>query len=316
MHPEEDRKSVISLFAGAGGSSLGYQAAGFIELLAVEFDQNAVDCLKANFDFPVWSKDIKGLSVSECLKLAQIKPGELDVLDGSPPCQGFSTAGARHFDDDKNKLFKEYIRLLRGLKPKVFVLENVSGLIKGKMKLIFAEIMKELKQSGYNVKCKLMNAKYYDVPQSRQRVIFIGTRLDLGHPSFPSPQRNLLAADEAIVGADLSIMKKYKSTSKIETMIKKCKPGQNVSSAYGVTSYFNWSRCAAGKPAQTIIKTLPMYHPHEDRWLSIGEVKRLQTFPDTYAFSGSYHEQLARLGNAVPPKMMEAIARHISVNIL
>ena len=106
-------------------------------------------------------------------------PGELDLLDGSPPCQGFSTAGKRRMNDGRNQLFREYIRLLRGLKPKVFVMENVSGMVKGKMKLIFAEIIRELKASGYHVKARLMNAMYYGVPQSRQRMIIIGVREDI-----------------------------------------------------------------------------------------------------------------------------------------
>ena len=93
-----------------------------------------------------------------------LEPGELDVLDGSPPCQGFSTAGRRNMEDGRNQLFKEYVRLLRGLRPKVLVMENVSGMVKGKMKLIFAEIMRELKASGYTVSARLMNAMYYGVP--------------------------------------------------------------------------------------------------------------------------------------------------------
>ena len=82
-------------------------------------------------------------------------------------------------DDGRNQLFREYVRLLRGLKPKAFVMENVSGMVKGKMKLIFAEIMRELKASGYYVSARRMNAMYFGVPQSRQRMIFIGVREDL-----------------------------------------------------------------------------------------------------------------------------------------
>ncbi len=182
LKPRElDAPTVISLFTGGGGSSLGYSMAGYRELLAVEWDDNAVETFKLNFpDVPVYHGDIAKLSVDECTKLADIEPGELDLLDGSPPCQGFSTAGKRILNDPRNQLFREYVRLLRGLKPKVFVMENVSGLVKGKMKLVFAEIMRELKASGYQVKCQLMNAKYFYVPQSRERLIFIGVRNDLG----------------------------------------------------------------------------------------------------------------------------------------
>jgi DNA (cytosine-5)-methyltransferase 1 len=172
--------TVISLLAGCGGSSLGYSMAGYRELLAVEWDDHAVETFKANFpDVPVFHGDIAKLSVEEVLRITGLKPGELDVLDGSPPCQGFSTAGKRKMDDGRNQLFREYIRLLRGLQPKVLVMENVSGMVKGKMKLIFVDILKELKSSGYHVSARLMNAMYYGVPQSRQRMIFVGVRKDI-----------------------------------------------------------------------------------------------------------------------------------------
>jgi DNA (cytosine-5)-methyltransferase 1 len=154
--------------------------AGYRELLAVEWDDHAVETFKLNFpDVPVWHGDINKLSIEECLKITGLQPGQLDLLDGSPPCQGFSTAGTRKMDDGRNQLFREYVRLLCGLKPKVFVMENVSGMVKGKMKLIFAEIMRDLKASGYYVSARLMNAMYFGVPQSRQRMIFIGVREDL-----------------------------------------------------------------------------------------------------------------------------------------
>ncbi len=194
-----DAPSVISTFAGGGGSSLGFSMAGYKELLAVEWDNNAVETLRLNFpDLPIYHGDIAKLSVEECMKLAGVSEGELDLFDGSPPCQGFSTAGKRVMDDPRNQLFREFIRLLRGLKPKVFVMENVSGLVKGKMKLIFVEILKELKASGYEVKVKLLNAMYFNVPQSRQRLIFIGVRNDLGvRPSHPEAESRSITVREA-----------------------------------------------------------------------------------------------------------------------
>ncbi|OGC94594.1 MAG: hypothetical protein A2W25_02390 [candidate division Zixibacteria bacterium RBG_16_53_22] len=193
--------TVISLFAGCGGSSLGYSMAGFRELLAVEYDNNAVETFKLNFpDVPIYPGDIAKLSVDECLRLANLKPGELDILDGSPPCQGFSTAGKRQIDDPRNSLFKEYVRLLRGLRPKVFVMENVSGMVKGIMKLVFVEILRELKASGYQVSARLLNAMYFGVPQSRQRMIFIGVRDDLGiAPSHPAAETQPVTVRQALL---------------------------------------------------------------------------------------------------------------------
>lgn len=199
----EDAPTVISLFSGGGGSSLGYSMAGYRELLAVEWDDNAVETFKLNFPgVPVYHGDIVKLTVDECMKLAGLTgPGQLDVLDGSPPCQGFSTAGKRIMDDPRNSLFHEYVRLLRGLQPKVFIMENVSGLVKGKMKLIFAEIIRELKASGYKVSCRLMNAMYFHVPQSRQRLIWVGVREDLGRePGHPEAESGPVSVGDAFAG--------------------------------------------------------------------------------------------------------------------
>ena len=173
------KPTVVSTFAGGGGSSLGYHQAGFEELLAVEWDDDAVQTLRDNFpDLPIYHGDIYALSVEECMSLAGIKKGDLDVLDGSPPCQGFSTTGKRNFTDPRNTLFGEFVRLLEGLKPKVFVMENVKGMIKGAMKQIFLQIMAALRGAGYHVEAQVLNAKFYGVPQSRERVIFIGVRKD------------------------------------------------------------------------------------------------------------------------------------------
>lgn len=127
--------TVISTFAGGGGSLTGYMMAGFRDLLAVEWDDNAVETLRLNWpELDIYHGDIAKLTVDEVLARTGLKPGELDILDGSPPCQGFSTAGKRVMDDPRNQLFMEYVRLLRGLMPKVFVMENVSGMVKGKMR--------------------------------------------------------------------------------------------------------------------------------------------------------------------------------------
>ncbi|MCU0289411.1 MAG: DNA (cytosine-5-)-methyltransferase, partial [Acidobacteria bacterium] len=191
--------TIISLFAGGGGSSLGYKMAGFKELLAVEYDNNAIETLKINFDFDVWKKDITEIKDGEILKRCNIKKGELDILDGSPPCQGFSMAGKRKINDLRNNLYKSYIKILLDLEPKVFVMENVSGLIKGKMKGRFNEILKELKSLNYKVKCKLMNAKYYNVPQSRERIIFIGVRNDINiEPCFPKENNKIITVKEIL----------------------------------------------------------------------------------------------------------------------
>lgn len=181
--------TLISLFAGCGGSSLGYRMAGYRELLAVEWDGKAAATFRRNFpDVPVFEGDICGLSDGEALRLASVAAGELDLLDGSPPCQGFSTAGKRRMGDRRNRLFEEYVRLLRAFKPRAFIMENVGGLAKGKMRLAFAEMTLALKMAGYAVSCRLLNAWWYRVPQDRRRLIWVGMRSDLGiAPSHPQP---------------------------------------------------------------------------------------------------------------------------------
>jgi site-specific DNA-cytosine methylase len=192
-----DRFTYISTFAGCGGSSLGYKWAGGRGLAAVEFDANAVATYRANFpDTPVIDRDIAKVTAEELMEVARIGVGQLDILDGSPPCQGFSTAGKRVITDPRNSLFREYVRLIEGLQPRVFVMENVSGMVKGKMKLVFREVMLALKATGYDVRCKLLNAMYFNVPQSRERLIWIGVRPDVEKPpTFPKAQGTLRAGD-------------------------------------------------------------------------------------------------------------------------
>lgn len=319
--------TIISLFAGAGGSSLGYSMAGFRELLAVEWDKNAVETFKMNFpDIPVYFGDICNLSVNECLQITKLKSRELDILDGSPPCQGFSTAGKRIMDDSRNQLFREYIRLLRGLMPKVFIMENVSGMVKGKMKLIFTEIMRELKASGYKVSARLMNMMYFNVPQSRERIIFIGVREDLGiKPSYPKVAGRPILVKEAFYKLpDFNKEELYWKGKKGLEIIRNMRPGEDGSISSERISgngnkWFNLRRISYDLPGQTITKASggsSLIHPIEDRILGLPEYKRLSSFPDSFQFIGNKYNFKARIGNSVPPLFMQAIALHIKSEIL
>lgn len=318
--------TVISTFAGAGGSSLGYSMAGYRELLAVEWDNNAVETFKLNFPgIPVYHGDIAKLSVEQCLEMAGIKAGELDILDGSPPCQGFSTAGKRIIDDPRNQLFREFVRLLRGLQPKVFVMENVSGMVKGKMKLIFAEILKELKVSGYQVKACLLNAMYFNVPQFRQRMIFIGVRNDIGiEPSYPKAQSRPFTVRDAwqdlvIPTDDLDYAQKIIEHRKnsIGVWLAKIGQGGQLSDIEPRGFFFNWVRLAFNNPSPSVPKEdTNLCHPTEFRALTFTECQRLHSYPDKYRFNSSPHQNRARIGNSVPPLFMKAIAEHIHKQIL
>ena len=316
------KPTVISLFAGCGGSSLGYKYAGFKELLAIEWDDNAVKTFKLNFpNVPIWQKDIKEITGQEIINSLGIKKGELDLLDGSPPCQGFSTAGKRIVSDGRNDLVNENIRLIEELEPKVFVIENVSGMIKGKMKGLFIEYMKRMKSLNYQVKCKLMNAKYYNVPQSRQRVIFIGVRKDLGiEPSYPEGNKKLIIIREAFKNINYKkedIEEAYNKTPKyIKPFLKKMKDYEVASKYSNGVRYFNHKRNSIDKPSRTILKQPNNYHHFEDRLLTRSELKAIATFPKEYKFIGDLLKVYNRIGNSVPPLFMKAIAEHIRINIL
>lgn len=307
--------TVISTFAGCGGSSLGYSMAGFRELLAIEWDKNAVKTFKLNFtNVPVIQDDIAKISVEQIFEITKLNKYELDVLDGSPPCQGFSTAGKRMIDDPRNKLYKEYVRILSGLQPKAFVMENVSGMVKGKMKLIFADILNELKSCGYKVSVRLLNAMYYGVPQSRQRLIFIGFRNDLGiEPSHPEPKYKPINVIDAWHGKSLDGEKLYfDKSSPIYEYIIKTKPGKSVSSIHPKGYYFNWNRLTYNKPSRTIPKTCNgVIHPEENRSLTLNEFKRLGSFPDDFKFINNYRFASGQIGNSVPPLFMMEIAKHV-----
>lgn len=323
-----DAPTVISTFAGCGGSSLGYSMAGYRELLAVEWDDNAVATFRLNFPaMPVYHGDIAALRVEAVLERTGLQPGELDVLDGSPPCQGFSTAGKREMADPRNQLFREYVRLLRGLRPKVFVMENVSGMVKGKMKLIFVDILKELKAAGYTVSARLMNAMYFNVPQSRERMIFIGVRSDLGiAPTHPRGQGHAISVRNAIsdvINTQQDIQEsEYPQASAHARLLRQMKQWEIGSRYHPNGAMFGLKRLAWNKPSRVVLRedgggaSCQCCHPVEDRRLTIPEVKRVQSYPDAFWLIGDVGEQWARIGNSVPPLMMRSIALHIKDHII
>ena len=192
--------NAVSTFSGCGGSCLGYRMAGFRVLWASEFIPAARETYRANHPGSILDpRDIRQVKPEDILRATGLGAGELDLFDGSPPCASFSTAGKREagwgkvkeYSDTRQRtddLFFEFARLVRGVRPKVFVAENVSGLVKGKAKGYFLDILAALKACGYRVRAKVLDAQWLGVPQVRQRVIFVGVREDLGlGPAFPAP---------------------------------------------------------------------------------------------------------------------------------
>lgn len=328
--------SVVSTFSGCGGSCLGYRMAGFKVLYANEFIPAAQKTYKANHpESFLDTRDIRIVQPDDILSIIGKRKGEIDLFDGSPPCASFSLSGQREkkWGTKKNysgvqqktdDLFFEYTRLLNGLQPKVFVAENVKGLVLGSAIGYFKLIFLALKDCGYNVEVRLLDAKYLGVPQSRQRLIFMGIRNDLNfNPIYPKPLPYFYSVGDAIGDLqDTHIDDESCPLSKnMRYYYNKTKPGDNFSKIMmkerGKRSFFNHTRLSFCKCSPTIT-TNPSnyYHPSIPRHLSINEVKRLSGFPDDFILTGSYAQKFERIGRAVPPVMMYNIAKTIQEGIL
>jgi DNA (cytosine-5)-methyltransferase 1 len=179
--------TAISLFAGAGGCSLGFWQANYDIRFAMDIDSDAVQSYQRNFTRTLCEvADIRKFSASMLLQRAKLQPGELDILLGGPPCQGFSSAGVKAGEDPRNTLVEHYVRLLEGVRPKWFLMENVEGLLTNAGGSHVHDAVAAFLEAGYSVNVEKVYAQGYGVPQRRKRVIIVGNRL--GHDFvFPEP---------------------------------------------------------------------------------------------------------------------------------
>jgi len=184
------RPIAIDLFSGCGGMSLGLEAAGFDIAASVEFD--AVHTLVHHFNFPYGTsicRDISSLKSSELLQAVKDKgySTDIDLIAGGPPCQGFSHIGKRQIDDPRNSLVFEYVRIIREIKPKYFIFENVPGIASGKHKQFLEELISEFEQVGYSIEkpFKILDASLFGAPQKRKRLILVGSRKDVRKAVYP-----------------------------------------------------------------------------------------------------------------------------------
>jgi DNA (cytosine-5)-methyltransferase 1 len=280
----------ISLFSGCGGSSVGYTKSGFRSLLAVDNDEKCCENYKLNFpEVKVLNFDLTSISSNDILNEIDLGVGELEFLDSSPPCQGFSVAGKRVVFDSRNLLIFKTVDLISGVLPKVFLIENVEGLIIGKMKGIFNEVLIQLKNLNYEVKWKSLNSIYYGVPQSRQRVFIIGVRKDLGlEPIFPSHTGEVKFIGDVINDID------FHSRGQFDKKLK-----------------------SPNSFAYTLTKSPSMYFVQNGRKRkpTIEELKILQGFPPDFKFSGNYNEIWSMIGNSVPPPLAFEISRVLKTEI-
>ena len=197
--------TAIDLFSGAGGLSAGLQSAGFRVLFASDIDEKKITTFQANHqETRAVAGDISELSASDIAAQVGLKAGELDLLAGGPPCQGFSiNAPVRTMDDGRNHLFLEFTRIARTLLPKCILIENVPGIVSMDRGGVVAAIYRELESMGYDVSHRILFAGHYGVPQTRWRTIFIGVREGLGVPTFPEPVYNAQAVANFAGGREL-----------------------------------------------------------------------------------------------------------------
>jgi len=182
------RPIAVDLFAGAGGMSLGFEQAGFDVLAAVEIDP--IHCATHEYNFPFWRilcRSVTEISGEEIRNLSAIGDREIDVVFGGPPCQGFSLMGKRSLDDPRNSLIFHFLRLILELKPKFFVMENVRGITLGKHRQFLREIINEFRNNNYEIEenYQVLNAAYYGVPQTRERLFLLGCRKEFQLPQYP-----------------------------------------------------------------------------------------------------------------------------------
>lgn len=326
---------VASTFSGGGGSCLGYRMAGFRVVYANEFIPEARKTYKANHpNSYLDGSDIRDLTPELLLERAGVERGELDIFDGSPPCSAFSTAGSREkgwgkvksYSDGAQRvddLFYEYARILDGVQPKVFVAENVSGLVKGTAKGYFKRILQALRDCGYNVSCRVLDARWLGVPQMRKRTIFIGVRNDLGiEPVHPKPLPYSYTIGDALIippddttakilGPDTETYKFWVHTKAGDTLGNTCKR------LTGRNSFLTHCKQSPHVAANTVTQGIQqLYHWTEPRTLTLGELRRISSFPDDFILTGTFAQQWERIGRAVPPVMMSKIAATVADEIL
>jgi len=306
---------VASLFSGAGGMDLGFIRAGHRVVWAIDSYEDAVETYRRNIGDHVILGDIRGVASKEV--------PDCDIVMGGFPCQGFSVANvSRREEDSRNLLYLELLRIITDKQPIFFVAENVKGILSLAKGRVVAMIMDDFASAGYRVACKVLNAADYGVPQTRERVILVGVRLDIGiHVSFPEPTH----ADpdsEAQPSLFDTRMKPWVSIGEALAHIPEPEDAPDLPnhtySKYKLrfNNYLGHRRVDPGRPAPTVTArgddrggVVVLHHPGNHRRMSCREMAIAQSFPMGFVFVGSQTSVYRQVANAVPPLMAEAIAR-------
>lgn len=303
----------VALFAGCGGLDLGFENAGFNIIWANDNNKKVEETYRYNHkntELIIKSLvDIKSEDIPEC-----------DIIIGGPPCQSWSLAGAmKGKEDSRGQLFYEYVRVIKDKRPMAFVAENVKGIISKAHIQSFNEIVNMFKESGYIVTYKLINAKNYGVPQDRERVFIVGVRNDLKVSyEFPQPtngEGNYVTLESAI--GDL----RNKPGEWMEGSFSPIFMSRNRRRGWDEVAF---TVQASGRQTQIHPDSPEMEKLDKDKWefkkdssikvrrMSVRECARIQTFPDEFEFLGApINENYKMIGNAVPVKLAEAIAKNL-----
>jgi DNA (cytosine-5)-methyltransferase 1 len=347
--------TVVDLFCGAGGFSLGFKAAGFTTLCAADWNDSAVETYQMNLGKHAFKQDLT----------ATFAPPPASVIVGGPPCQGFSSAGMRRVGDKRNSLVSHFAALVQRLRPPAFVFENVEGFLTAEDGRHVFELLEPLIASGYRVHLRKINAANYGVPQHRKRVIAIGglgwdptipeaTHSAFGAPGARSAYRHLPRTQtlaEALADLPLATLDPpgvpqghyYRPLEGVDlNRALALKAGETMRDLPEELHHDSYRRRAnrrvmdgtptekrggapaglrrlrADEPSKAITggARSEFLHPFEQRSLTIRECAKLQTFPDDFVFCGSSAEQGQLIGNAVPPRLATSIAKTLAQDLL
>lgn len=315
--------TAIELFAGAGGTALGFENAGIRHLLLNEINSDCIATLKYNFPAGtnILPQDVHTVNFSAW-------QGKADIVQAGFPCQAFSYAGkSMGFEDTRGTLFFEFARCVKEVRPKIAVGENVKGLLKHDGGRTLQTMVNTLEELGYKVKYKVLRAQYLDVPQKRERLIILAIRNDLNMPFiFPQEKNYTVSLRAALKGCPASPGQLYpKRKAEILSLVPEGGYWRDLpvelqkeymkNSFYlsggktGMARRLSWDEPSLTLTCAPAQKQTERCHPSETRPLTIREYARIQSFPDSWTFQGSISSQYKQIGNAVPVNLGYHIGR-------
>jgi DNA (cytosine-5)-methyltransferase 1 len=311
-----DSYNIIDLFSGAGGLTLGFEEANYNSILGIEHDEDAAATYDHNFENTTQiNKDIREVSSEEVREA--IDDREIHVLLAGFPCPGFSIAGERNPEDERNFLYQEIIRILDAIDPWFIVMENVPGITTIEDGEAYDMILDDFEDAGYPLATQILEAADYEVPQIRSRSVFIGNKFNLENP-YPKKvlsEGEYLSCDKYI--SDLKSKERDPSinhewTDHREDTIERISevgPGESLYDSYKDA----WKRQYPGVPSMAIKENHGGVHIHPElnRCISAREMARLQTFPDDFYFEGRMKRTFVQIGNAVPVNL----AKHVALGL-